>query len=109
MNASQYWRDFAAWVKGRNQRLRVLDPIPVESWADRKIAYERAQRAHRGQADAHASLRKATNAALIEQIFADEAKSLRLIDTHPWLIRDPHAFAAMVKAIARQRIAEAQG
>jgi hypothetical protein len=107
MNASQYWRDFAAWVKGRNQ-LRVLEPIPVESWVDRKLAYERAQRAHRGQRDTYAHLRKATNAKLIEQIFADEAKSLSLIDTHPWLIRDPNAFAAMVKAIARQRISEAQ-
>lgn len=111
MNAIiSFWQNFARYVKhGHAQPLPiVLQPIPIESWAERKRAYERAQRAHHGQRDAYAHLRKGTNAALIQQIFADEAKCLRIVETHPWLIRDPDAFVAAVKAVARRRVAEAR-
>lgn len=130
----RYWHNFARWVKHGHAkplkpfRLNVgratgtaghiwttgtspwlcnigtLEPIPVESWTERKRDFERAQRAHRGQRDTYAKFRKATNAVLIEQIFADADKCERLVDTHPWLFRDPDAFVAAVKATARRRV-----
>ena len=106
----RYWIDFAAWVKGRNRPLQfqTAQPIPVSSWAGHKVAYAHAQRSHHGQRQAYANLRKSTNAKLIEQIFADEAKCLRLLDTHHWLFRNPDAVEAAIKAIARKSVAEAR-
>jgi hypothetical protein len=116
MNAiKRYWIDFAAWVKGRNRRLQVqtVQPIPVESWAERKLAFERSRRAHRGQAHAYAHLRKATYDSLkrdvISRLDREDAAIHVLIESHPWLYaRDPEAFDAAIKAIARRRVAEAR-
>ena len=75
---TQYWRDFSAWVKGRQTPLTVLSPIPVESWAERKRAYERAYR-----------------------MSDDETRALRaLTKSHPWLVVDVEA--AVRRAEARQ-------
>jgi hypothetical protein len=107
---ARYWVDFAAWVKGRNRPLQfqTAQPIPVSSWVERKFAYAHAQKAHHGQREAYANLRTSTNAKLIEQIFADEAKCLRLLDTHHWLFSNPDAVEAAIKAIARKRVREAR-
>lgn len=105
---SRYFQNFSRWVKRGHAAPLPLEPIPVESWAARKANYDRAQRSHHGRGDAYAHLRKATNSALIEQIFADEAKCLGMIDSHPWIFRDPGAVSAAIKAVARKRVAEAR-
>lgn len=90
-----FWRNFARWVKqGHAQPLPLMQRIPVESWADRKRDFERAQRSHRGQRDAYAHLRKSTNEALL----------------HPNLFRDANtiAFVAAVMATARQSVGARQ-
>lgn len=110
MNAiKRYWIDFAAWVRG-NRPLPAPAAamlIPTELWADHKRAVECSRKAHRGQRDAYAHLRKATNSKLIEGIFTDACEPARLVETHPWLFRDPDAFVAAVKATARRAVAEA--
>lgn len=114
MNAiKRFWIDFAAWVKGRNRRLssQIAQPIPIEAWADRKLAYARAQRAHRRQADTYAHLRKGTHEALMREVLnKDDRALIEMIHTHPWLFRDANtiAFAEAVKATARRRVQEAR-
>lgn len=123
---SRYFRDFAAWVKGRNRftplglghtgRSLRLIPVgldkpqayPIESWTQRKAAFDRAQRSHHGRGAAGKAFRKKTQADLIEEMFTDEAKGLELIERIPRLLRDPCALEAAVKAIARLHVAEAR-
>lgn len=107
---ARFWQNFARWVKHGHARPLpiVTTPATVESWAARKSAFELSQRAHRDQREAGAKFRKATNAALIEEIFAKAVEPARIVETHPWLIRDPEAFTAAVKATARRRVEEAR-
>jgi hypothetical protein len=111
MNAiKRYWIDFAAWVKGRNSRLQIpaLQPIPVQSWAERKLAYAHAQKAHHGQRVAYTHLRRGTHEALMRDVLnKEDGALLSLIETHPWLFSRGEAFDVAIKAIARKRVAEA--
>jgi hypothetical protein len=112
MNAiARYWIDFAAWVKGRNSRLQIqtVQPIPVGSWAVRKLAYAHAQRAHHGQREAYAHLRRGTHEALMRDVLnKEDAALIALIETHQWLFSRNVAFEVAIKAIARKRVREAQ-
>jgi hypothetical protein len=107
----RYWIDFAAWVKVRNRRLQVpaLQPIPVESWAELKLAYAHAQRVHHGQRVAYTHLRKGTHEALMRAVLdKEDGALLSLIDTHPWLFARGEAFDVAIKAIARNRVARSR-
>lgn len=109
---TRYWHNFARWVKrGHAQPLPLLQPIPAESWVERKIAFERAKRAHHGQRDAYAHLRKATNERLLrDALNKDDRALIEMTHTHPWLFRDADtiAFVEAVKATARQSVQEAR-
>jgi hypothetical protein len=107
----RYWIDFAAWVKGRNSRLQIqtVQPILVQSWAGRKLAYAHAQKAHHGQRVAYAHLRRGTHEALMRDVLnKEDAALIALIETRPWLFSRGDSFEAAIKAIARKRVAEAQ-